>query len=61
MMDVARLLAYASDYPHDHGDGLPMLLAELDEEAREAVLGTNAAVLYGLGQSSRSRDRRTAI
>ena len=61
MMDVARLLAYASDYPHEHGDGLQMLLAELDAEAREAVLGTNAAVLYGLGQSSRRRDRRTAI
>jgi len=46
MIDVERLLAYASDYPHDHGDGLPRLVAELDDEGRDAVLTTNAAALY---------------
>jgi uncharacterized protein len=48
MVDLSSLLAYASDYPHDHGDGLGVLLGELDDDAREAVLGGNAAALYGL-------------
>jgi hypothetical protein len=48
MVDLGALLAYASDYPHDHGDGLPTLLDRLDEPARSAVMGGNAAALYGL-------------
>jgi predicted TIM-barrel fold metal-dependent hydrolase len=53
MMDVGQLLAYASDYPHDHGDGLSLLLAELDDERRDAVLTTNAATLYARSSASR--------
>ena len=48
MMDVGALLAYASDYPHEHGDGLPALLDQLDEEASRAVMAGNAAALYGI-------------
>jgi uncharacterized protein len=46
MLDVARLLAYASDYPHEHGDSVSLLLAELDDESQEAVLTTNSSALY---------------
>lgn len=49
MIDVERLLVYGSDYPHHHGDGLSLLLDELDDGGREAVLCTNAAELYGIG------------
>lgn len=48
MVDLGALLAYASDYPHDHGDGSPAWLDRLDERGRSAVLGGNAAALYGL-------------
>ncbi|MBV9192736.1 MAG: amidohydrolase [Solirubrobacterales bacterium] len=48
MLDAGGLLAYASDYPHNHGDGLTVLLDQLDEDARAAVMGGNAAALYGL-------------
>jgi len=58
MVDVGRLLAYASDYPHDHGDGLSLLLAELDDEGRGAVLSTNAAELYGRATPGRSATAR---
>jgi len=56
-IDVGRLLAYASDYPHDHGGGLPRLLSELDNERRDAVLTTNAAALYNRARPDRSPDR----
>ncbi len=48
MMDAPSLLAYASDYPHDHGDGFSVLLDRLDERDRSTVLVGNAAALYGL-------------
>jgi predicted TIM-barrel fold metal-dependent hydrolase len=48
MMDVGALLTYASDYPHEHGDGLPGLLDQLDEDAGRAVMAGNAAGLYGI-------------
>jgi predicted TIM-barrel fold metal-dependent hydrolase len=48
MMDAPAMLAYASDYPHDHGDGLSLLLDQLGEEERRLVLWDNAAALYGL-------------
>jgi uncharacterized protein len=50
MMDAPRLLAYASDYPHDHGDGVAVLLDQLGEEERRRVLSGNAVALYGLGE-----------
>jgi len=49
MMDGPGVLAYASDYPHEHGDGLPALLDRLSEEQRQGVLCGTAAELYGLG------------
>lgn len=48
MVDLGSLLAYASDYPHHHGDGLSVLLDQLGGEERRAVLSGNAASLYGL-------------
>jgi predicted TIM-barrel fold metal-dependent hydrolase len=44
------MLVFASDFPHEHGDGnLDTLLGVLDDAGREAVLRGNAAALYGLG------------
>ena len=34
MMDAPGMLAYASDYPHDHGDGMSLLLDQLSDEGR---------------------------
>ncbi len=48
MMDGPGMLAYASDYPHEHGDGLPALLDRLSDEDRRRVMSGNAAALYGL-------------
>ena len=48
MMDGTRLLVYASDYPHEHGDGLPALLDRLTDEQRRGVLWGTAAEVYGL-------------
>jgi predicted TIM-barrel fold metal-dependent hydrolase len=48
MMDAPALLAYASDYPHDHGDGVALLLEQLTEDERRRVMWANAAALYGL-------------
>ena len=48
MMDVPGMLAYASDYPHGHGDGTSRLLDRLGQEDRRRVLWRNAAALYGL-------------
>lgn len=48
MIDLGGLLSNASDYPHDNGDGLGILLDQLGEEARGAVMAGNAASLYGL-------------
>jgi len=49
MLGAADLLLYASDHPHDHGDGGRRLLDALDEAGREAVLHGNAAELYRRG------------
>jgi uncharacterized protein len=48
MMNAPALLAWASDYPHDHGDGLSLLLDQLSADERRRVLWGNAAALYGL-------------
>ena len=48
MMDGPGMLAYASDYPHDHGDGLPALLDRLNNEQRRGVMWETAAKVYGL-------------
>jgi predicted TIM-barrel fold metal-dependent hydrolase len=50
MLGASDLLIYASDYPHDHGegDGGERLLQTLDDEGRAAVMHGNAAALYRL-------------
>lgn len=48
MMDGAGMLVYASDYPHEHGDGLPALLDRLSDEQRRGVMRETAAALYGI-------------
>jgi uncharacterized protein len=48
MIDGPGLLLYASDYPHQHGDGLPAPLERLSEEQRQAVMWGAATELYGL-------------
>jgi len=48
MLDGPGMLAYASDYPHEHGDGLPALLERLSDEQRRSVMWSTAAELYGL-------------
>jgi uncharacterized protein len=49
MLAASEMLVFASDFPHEHGDGnLDTLLEVLDDAGREAVLRGNAAALYGL-------------
>jgi hypothetical protein len=43
------MLAYASDFPHDHGDSIVPLLDRLSAEDRTGVTHDTAAALYGLG------------
>ncbi|WP_405146743.1 amidohydrolase [Nocardia salmonicida] len=42
-----ELLMYASDYPHQHGDGFERLLGALSEQDAESVLRGTAAAFYG--------------
>ena len=46
MLDGPGILVYASDYPHDHGDGLPALMDRLSEEQRHELMSGTAAKLY---------------
>jgi predicted TIM-barrel fold metal-dependent hydrolase len=48
MLDVPGMLTYASDYPHEHGNGISLLLDQLSDDQRRSVLSGNAAALYGL-------------
>jgi uncharacterized protein len=48
LLDAASMLMYASDHPHDHGDGGERLLAALTDAERERVLSGNAASWYQL-------------
>lgn len=51
LIEMARapeILMYASDHPHDHGDGAARLLAAVDDPARAAILHGNAAAHYRL-------------
>lgn len=47
-----ELLMYSSDYPHDHGDDLAMLLDALPERARAGVMSENARAWYRLGSGA---------
>jgi uncharacterized protein len=49
MLGARDMLMFASDHPHEHGDGhLDTLLDALDDEGRDAVLRGNAAAHYRL-------------
>jgi uncharacterized protein len=48
LFEAGSMLMYASDYPHDHGDGGQRLLAALTGTERVAVLAGNAADWYRL-------------
>jgi uncharacterized protein len=48
MLRPSDFLMFASDYPHDHGDGGRRLLDALDDDGRQAVLCGNAARFYSL-------------
>ena len=49
MLGASDMLVFASDFPHEHGEGnLDTLLGALDDDGREAVLRGNAAALYRL-------------
>lgn len=48
MLSADDMLMYASDYPHDHGDGGELLMRALDDEGRGAVMRGNAAEFYRL-------------
>jgi len=48
MIGAGDFLMYASDYPHDHGDGAQRMLGTLDGGALDAVMYRNAAAFYGL-------------
>ena len=43
MLDGPGMLAYASDYPHEHGDGIGALLDRFTEEQRRRVMWSTAA------------------
>jgi uncharacterized protein len=48
MLGGAGMLAYASDFPHDHGDSIAPLLERLPAEERAGVVCETAAAFYGL-------------
>jgi predicted TIM-barrel fold metal-dependent hydrolase len=48
MLGGSSMLAYASDFPHEHGPGIDALLARLDEAQTEALLRGTATELFGL-------------
>ncbi|HEY1566107.1 MAG TPA: hypothetical protein VGF68_03795, partial [Solirubrobacteraceae bacterium] len=48
MLGGAGMLAYASDFPHDHGDSIAPLLEQLPAEERAGVACETAAAFYGL-------------
>lgn len=52
MMDGVGMLVYASDYPHDHGDGLSSLLGRLTDGQRRQLMWSTAAQLYGLERTA---------
>lgn len=51
MIGAGDFLMYASDYPHDHGNGTERLFAALDDDARSAVWHDNAADFYTLRET----------
>jgi predicted TIM-barrel fold metal-dependent hydrolase len=48
LLDAGSMLMYASDHPHDHGDGADRLLAALTDDERPRVLAGNATDWYRL-------------
>ncbi|MGZ4191894.1 MAG: amidohydrolase family protein [Solirubrobacteraceae bacterium] len=48
MLGGPGMLAYASDFPHDHGDSIVPVLDQLSAQDRRGVLHDTAARFYGL-------------
>jgi hypothetical protein len=48
MLGGSAMLAYASDFPHDHGDSIAPWLDELSAEDRAGTTYETAAAFYGL-------------
>jgi len=48
MLGDSRMLTYASDFPHDHGDSIASLLAQLSSADRHGVVHVTAAAFHGL-------------
>jgi hypothetical protein len=48
MLGGSAMLSYASDFPHDHGDSIDPLLAQLPAEDRDGVIRDTASAFYGL-------------
>jgi uncharacterized protein len=48
IMDGPGMLVYASDYPHQHGDGFSELLDRVSDDQRRSVLWRTASECYGL-------------
>lgn len=48
MLGGVDMLAYSTDYPHDHGNGVSELLGRLDDDGCDALLRGNAAAMYRL-------------
>ena len=46
MLEWPELLMFASDHPHDHGDGAARYLAAVPEAERELIMGGTAARHY---------------
>ena len=55
MLDGPGMLVYASDYPHDHGDGLAGLMGKLTAEQRHELMWGTAAELYRIATAESSR------
>jgi predicted TIM-barrel fold metal-dependent hydrolase len=48
LLDAGAMLMYASDHPHNHGDGARRLLDVLTDSERSAVVAGNATEWYAL-------------
>ena len=47
-LDSDKMLLFASDYPHWHGEEPTAWMSDLSNELRERIIHTNAAEFYGL-------------
>lgn len=57
MVRAADFLMFASDFPHDHGNGSERLLEAVDDTARAAILRNNAVDFYRIDTARRTEGR----